>query len=409
MKTILILITLLIFHDGYGQDCIKQAANKASTLERGQDEFIGAVSSTQKPPSWDITKMKLNLGKAESWIKNKLAGFTGTKLDYSNNYYLDYDHGGYGENFYKATGMKGSYGSKLRFFAYYCYDNNPKINTEAESGSFMSVIFNNVFISDLCTDVGVFTVNGKPAFKVLEKSKSEGRKDFYDMRATSNVNDTLYTSKHNFIIIRNSDKPVFISITRKEYLEQMLKDIETYKVKATELQNSVYKSQLKSFEEEMRIYKTKDKSYTAEKEAKRRKWFNEDVNPEKLAGQLKKMENEVKDTKQLISEYLGKPNEWLGRGFTSFYSGSFETYDPRGVKKYFDKLDTFSESKEDFTRSEIVSINPAYFNTTMGSDVPQLIMVHLSKKSYAHMLKVTKLIMEPNALVSLEAMLNSGK
>jgi hypothetical protein len=156
MKRIILLVLLLIIQDSYGQDCNMQAASKPSTLVRGQDDFIGAASSAQKPPSWDITKMKLNLGKAENWIKNKLAGFTGAKLYYSNDYYLDYEHGGYAENFYKTTGMKGSYGSKLRFFAYYCYDNNPKIFTEGESGSFVSVIFNNVFISDLCSDVGVF-------------------------------------------------------------------------------------------------------------------------------------------------------------------------------------------------------------------------------------------------------------
>jgi hypothetical protein len=37
----------------------------------------------------------------------------------------------------------------------------------------------------------------------------------------------MFTS-NDYIILRNSDKPVFIAVTRKEYLEQMLKDVENY-------------------------------------------------------------------------------------------------------------------------------------------------------------------------------------
>lgn len=401
----LIVFHLLITQLSFGQDCNTQAAIKPSTLLRGTDDIS---SPTGKMSSIEMAKMKPHLVKAENWIKNKLSNFTGAKLYYSNEFYPDYQNGGpISVNFYKATGITSSSSSKMRFFAYYCYDNNNTIQTEAESGSFVTVTFNNVFASALCTDVGVFTVNGKSAFKILEKDRSEGRIDFYDLRAKSNVNDNIYTSKHNIILIRNSDKPVFIPVTRKEYLEQMLKDLELYKTKSKDFMDSFYKSQVKGFEEEMRIYKTMDKSYTPEKEAKRRQWFNEDLNPEKLTKDLKKLEDEVNGANQIITEYLGKPQEWLSRGFSSFYN--FSTYDPKGVKKYFDDLDVFTESREDYTRSEIVSINPAYFNKSLSSDAPQLIMVHLSKKSYPHMLKVTKLVMQPGALAPLEAILNPGK
>lgn len=402
-----IVFYLIIAQVGFGQDCNTQAANKPSASVRFPDAFVAAVSSERKPASWNITKMKPDLAKAESWVKNLLAGFTGAKLAYSNDYFLDYEHGGvYTEGFYKATGIKGFYRAVMRFYAYYCYDNNNNIYTEGESGSFIYVVFNNVFASDLCTDVGVFTVNGKPAFRIFQKIRSEGRIDFYEQRAKSNVNDNIYTSKNDFIIIRNSDKPVFIPITRKEYLEQMLKDIEIYKAKQKDFLTGNYNLQIKQFEEEMRIYKTMDKSYTPEKEAKRRKWFNEDNNPEKLDKDLKKLENDANGANKVIAQYLGKSQEWLSRNFRDFYS--YSSYTAIGVKQYFDGLDTFSESSEDLTRTEVVSINPAYYNKTLGNDVPQLISVHLVKGSYPHMLKVAGLVKKPGALPPLEALLNPG-
>jgi len=407
-STSFIIFYLLIAQVSFAQDCKTQAANKPSTSVRFPDAFIGAASGNQKPASWNITKMKPNLAKAESWVKNILAGFTGAKLAYSNDYFLDYELGGaYTEGFYKATGIKGFYQATMRFYAYYCYDNNNNIYTEDESGSFIHVVFNNVFASALCTDVGVFTVNGKPVFRIFQKIRSEGRIDFYEQRAKSNVNDNIYTSKNDIIIIRNSDKPVFISITRKEYLEQMLKDIETYKAKQKDFLTGNYNLQVKQFEEEMRVYKTMDKSYTPEKEAKRRKWFNEDNNPEKLDKNLKKLESDANDASKAITQYLGKSQEWLSRGFRDFYP--YSSYTAIGVKQYFDGLDTFTESSEDLTRTEVVSLNPAYYNKTLGNDVPQLISVYLAKGSYPHMLKVAGLVKKPGALAPLETFVNTGK
>jgi tetratricopeptide (TPR) repeat protein len=417
MKQTFTAFCLLIVQASFAQECKTIAANKASTYEMNYQSFSNTVSP-QKPASWDITRMKPRLAKVESWMRGMLTGFTGAKLLYGNYYSLDpLDFAALDNSvsrsdatlFYQATGIKGFYAGKLMFFAYYCYDNNNKVFTEVESGSNIRVVFNNVFASQLCSDAGLFTINGKFAFKKLEKSRSEGRVDFYEMRAKSNVYDTTYTSKHDFIIIRNSDKPVFIPITRKEYLEQMLKDIEIYKAKRKNFLTVNYENLVKNFEAEMKAYKTSDKSYTPEKEAKRRKWFNEDNNPEKSAKDLKKLEDEVNGARQIIAEYLDKPKEWLSRGFSSFYNWSFENYYPPGVKKYFDDMDVFSESREDYTRSEIVSINPAYFNKELSRDVPQLILVNLVKGRYPHMLKVAALVKKPGALAPLEAILNPGK
>ena len=395
MKIIAIVFTLLIAQDIFGQDCGTIAKNKSQPLTRHADEFMNL--GPRKPASWDITKMKPQLGKVESWIRNLLTGFTGAKVNYTNEYNLDQSQA---EDFYKATGIKGSYGATTRFWAYYC--NNNTLYTEGEAGSFVYVDFNNVFTTDLTQDVGVATVNGKFAFRVLEKSHSEGRVDFYDLRKRMNYNDTVYTSKRDIIIIRNSDKPVFIPITRKEYLQQMLKDAETNRAKQKQMMMGNYNNSAKIFEEEMKAYKL-DRLYTPEKEAKRRQWFKEDQ--AKIAKVIEKIDPDIDACLEVIKRYLQKPAGWLDRHFRFFYSYA---YTAKGVENYFEHLDTFTESKEDYTRSEVVSINPEYFNNALSNDVPQLLMVELVKNSYWYMYKLSEKVKQPGGLAPLVAIVNTG-
>ena len=68
-----------------------------------------------------------------------------------------------------------------------------------------------------------------------------------------------------FIFLRNSDKPVFIPITRKEYLTQMLIDAENSGNSNIKILEEGYASDEKLFEAEMKVYKH-DKNYTLEKE-----------------------------------------------------------------------------------------------------------------------------------------------
>src|SRR5688572_4201009 len=176
---------LLTAQVSFSQDCNTQAVNKSSPLVRGQDNYFDFVSYTNKPAKWNVTKMKSKLDITESWIKNKLAGFTGAKLHYSNTYWLDFVvsespavNRNYGDIFHAATGIKGYYEGKMRFFAYYCYEGSNIIHTEGESGSNVHVIFNNVFATGLTRDAGVYSINGKLAFRIIQKKRGEGRIDF---------------------------------------------------------------------------------------------------------------------------------------------------------------------------------------------------------------------------------------
>ena len=403
-----LVFSLLIMQNTFGQDCATVAANKSEPLTRTADEFMNM--GNRKPASWDITKMKPHQAKVESWIRNLLTGFTGAKVGYSNEYSLDHINGGPAvEDFYKATGIKGYCSSTTRFWAYYCYEGDNKVQAEGEAGSFVYVTLNNVFsynlIDGLVTGVGPATVNGKPVFEVLEKSHTEGRIDYYDQRKRMNYNDTINTSKADIIIIRNSDKPVFIPITRKEYLQQMLKDVEASRVKYKEMMTGNYNNNEKDFELRMKSYKL-DKTYTPENEAKRRKWFEEDQ--AKLDKLIKKIDPDVDASLEVIKEYLSKSDdEWLGRTVRSIYPDI--SYTEKGVRHYLEYLDDFKESKEDYTRREIVSLNPDYFNKALSNDVPQLIMVEIVKNGYPYMYKLSQKIKGQDALTTLTGLINPGK
>ena len=404
MKKIFIAFLLLTAQVGFGQDCKTQAANKPSTYAPNFQNFMNPAG---KPASWDITKIKPQLAKVESWMKSMLKGFTGAKLMYGNDYFLDPT----GTNlFYKTSGLKGNYESTMLFFAYYCYDNKYPIETEGESGSSMNVCFNNVFTGELYKDINGSPINGKLAFTVLEKSKTEGRIDYYDLRKRMNFNDTIYTSKKDIFLIRNSDKPVFIPVTRKEYLQQLLKNVEDYKI--TEIASAKLDytpaneaANKAKFDEELKRIDN-SKNYTPEQMAPYRKRLIEtwETEKQKFDKRIARVETETTKSKEVLSEYLKKPQEWLGRSFGSFYSYS---YTANGFKSYFDHLDIYTESKEDYTRSEVVSINPDYFNKALSMDVPQLILVTLSKEGYRYMYKLAELVKQPGALAPLEAIVNS--
>ena len=401
---------LLVAQSNYAQDCNTRAANKPSESVHFPDVY----ERSNKDPKVNIStaKMKPQLTIAENWVKDILKNFAGARLAYSNDYFFGYTSG-FTEDFYKATGIKGCYTSKMRFYAYYCYENRDQIFTEDESGSFAAVYFNNVFISSLCTDVGVFTINGKYAFKMFEKGRTEGRIDYYEQIAMSNVYDTIYKSKNEFIIIRNSDQPVFLPITRKEYLQQLLKDVEDYKIKEVAFAKLNYTpaneaaNKIKFDEELKRI--DNSKNYTPEQMAPYRKRFIEtwETEKQKLDKQVAKIETATNEAKQVLLEYLKKPEEWLDRSFKNFYG--YSSYTGKGVREYLEKLDVFTLSKEEDTRTSVAYLNPSYFNKSLSADVPQLIMVHLPKGRYPHMQKLAALIHKPGALKPLENILTPGK
>jgi len=106
-------------------------------------------------------------------------------------------------------------------------------------------------------------------------------------------------------------------------------------------------------------------------------------------------------------DYLKKPQEWLARDFDRLYDSS--SFSSLNIKKYCADLDVVKSSREYDVRRQIVSLNPAYYDKSLGADVPQLISVHIQKGKYPNMIKVGNLIKQPGALAPIEAILNPGR
>jgi tetratricopeptide (TPR) repeat protein len=397
---------LLLVPFSFAQDCKTQAANKPATLTKSTDNIV-PIQATMKAA--ERAKMKPYLAKAETWVKNIVTNFKGAKLNYLNNFFPKYlTDAETTDPMFVSTGMKGHYQSKMQFFAYYCYDNNNKIFTEEESGSSVYVNFNNVFYNSFTTDGGNTNLNGKPLFQVIKKKRTEGRIDFYELLGFDNSTGKKFIAS-DFIILRNSDKPVFIPITRKEYIEQMLRDVDNVSTINTKLISEGNEVTKKIFELEMKVYKEQDKTYTPEKEAKRRKWFEEDQ--EKLKKSITKISPEANAAKDKIHQYLKKPTEWLNKSVKQFYGNTI--YNAEMVTSFFESLDKIRMNGvgeiEEETAMELATINTAYFNKNLSNDVPQVIMVYLRNNGYSHMEKVANLVKKQGALDPLEAMLNPGK
>jgi len=399
------VFNLLIVQLSVAQDCVTEARSRPSQLVTLKDEV---VTGSGKMNAMEMAKIKPYLSRAEKWVETLLTGFTGAKLLYYNSYFPKYlSDAETTDPIFITAGIKGFYQSKMMFFEYYCYDNKYPIETEGESGSTVFINFNNVFAFGFTESEGVYTINGKPAFKVLKKKKTEDKIDYYESRSKMNATGKLYTSD-DYIILRNSDNPIFIACTRKEYLQQMLKDVDIAENSNSKFTNELYESNKKMFELEMKVFKENDKSYTAEKEAKRRKWFEEDQ--EKLKKSISKISPDAIAAKEVILQYLQKPAEWLNRTVKDFYSYGYSKINVLGFLEKLDKerMKEVGEIDEK-TAQEIVTINPAYFNKSLSSDVPQVIMVYLRNGYYPHMEKVAALVKKPGTLAPIEAMLNPGK
>jgi len=410
MKKILTALFLIAAQTCFAQDCKTLAENKQSTAVRFPDV-------TDKPTgskvSINMAAIKPRVAKAESWVKNLLNNFTGAKLAYSNNYVFD-NASGFSKVRSGITGIKGYYYSQMRFYSYYCNQNT--IATEEESGSSVMIYFNYLFAGygphHLCTDEGVYTINGKPVFRIYEKKNTRGRVDMYERMWQVNVKDN-YGSKDDYFVIRNSDQPVFIPIIRKELLLQLLKDIDSSRESRVKFTKSMYDPKNEAankaaFDAELKRIDN-SKSYTKEQMAPYRKRFIEtwETEQQKQDKEMNKIEADTKGAKEVVAEYAKRPGEWLGRTVYDFYSGS--VYTALAVRSYLDDLDIIRYRPEEETRTQVVSVNPSYYNRSLGTDVPQLIFVQVAKGGYPHMKKVADLVRQPGALAPLEALLNSGK
>ena len=395
----------------FGQDCETVARNKKSEHVRFPDH----TSSNGSKPTFSKAAVTPRLAKAESWIKAVLNNYTGAELAFSNNIVFD-EYSDHWKDQSEATGIKGFYYSQMRFYGYYCAGN--KLDKEGESGSAVMIKFNN-FSGGCCKQsliidgLGNKVINGKPIFRIYEKKSEQGRIDFYERMFQLDVRDTIWGSKADYYIIRNSDKPFFIPLTRKEYLGQVLKDIDSSRAFRIATSKQMFNPKNEAankakFDAELaRI--DNSKMYTKEQMAPYRKRFIEtwETEQQKLDKELSKIEADTKGAKETVLEYMKRPEEWLSRTVKNSYSNF--VYSAQALKLYLDDLDVVRYKPEEETATLLVYVNPNYYNKSLSPDVPQMIFVQVGKNGYRHMKRVAELMKQPGVFAPLEALLTPGK
>jgi hypothetical protein len=127
MKKIFIAILLLVAKTNTAKDCKTRAENKPAESVRFQDDYYRSGEGPK--PAVNVAKLKPQLTVAENWVKGILKGFTGARLAYANNYYFDLNDMAHAGQFYKASGIKGSYSSLA-------------VNPGFEGGGIVPAVFN---------------------------------------------------------------------------------------------------------------------------------------------------------------------------------------------------------------------------------------------------------------------------
>src|SRR6185436_10948393 len=178
---------------------------------------------------------------------------------------------------------------------------------------------------------------------IYEKKYTQGRIDYYERMFQSQVRDTLFGSKDDYYIVRNSDKPVFIPLTRKEYLQQLLKDIDSSRTYRIDFVKKMYDPKNEAankakFDAELaRI--DNSKMYTKEQMAPYRKRFIEtwQTEQQKQDSVIRKIEADTKGGKEVILEYMKKPEQSLSGPLKDIFgTPNTEIYSAGALKDYFD-------------------------------------------------------------------------
>ncbi|WP_373497147.1 hypothetical protein [Aquiflexum sp.] len=184
--------------------------------------------------SYDQKKMTPNLNVGVEWMKGYFEGVRGSKAV---EYYFRYEKGFTHDEMLRTDEWFHSTGiisySTVKFISSYGHCSGSRMG-QLDGPSYVEIFLNRFNqlaqpFFDFETDpLEPYKINGKPVFKIPTLTKRQGRVDYYQYPGPAPDYVVNY-SKWDFLdafLIRNSDKPLFIPFTRKEFLEFKLTELE---------------------------------------------------------------------------------------------------------------------------------------------------------------------------------------
>lgn len=382
--------------------------------------------------NFDANKMKPRLATALSWVQKMSAGVTGApKATYYNNFItLNTDPSALAADpWYQATGLLG-------YYYLHIISNSATCEGKSMLGllgpAWINVYFNHIrFIAKpLKTSneqkEALYTIGNKPVFMLPVVQKSGYRSEFYEYPGN---NIPEYVVRYDYyayaaIIIRNSDKPLFIPVTRKQYLEQYRADMERAykKQRAMVLQYTTVTPPEeidKQYQERVAEIKklTEQGAYgyspsslehrlkVAEEFFKNKK--EEEAN--KIKNLTQRMDEDFEESNRLIQNYLSKPQSELDKPV--YEVQTLALYEPQSIKNLISRMEGDFGDRHWQHKQQACIINPDYFNPKLPPDVPQLIAIEFvnNQNIHQHLNAILNNMLKTFQFNELHALLNPGQ
>lgn len=371
-----------------------------------QDFYRHSALGSKQMKAYNLSKMKPHLNVALNWTKELAADIKRSK-EAKYQFEMYYGPGNPEELFtnawYLATGRNGGYTLRIKLHDIVCRPNGvATVDGPAE----ILVSFNSLHklaesitkIDESGASVPV-QINGKPLFLVPELKKSEKNQDYYEFPGP--VPDYVVNyARWEFIdafVIRNSSKPLFIPLTRKEFLEYFLVSIEEKynNEKKVILENTqVTTPEEIEREREARIAEIKKFTgqgaygYSESNYEHRIKTANEFFNNKKSA-EADKVKNLTKELDENYAESVRLVKDYLLKSPPAVLEKSLRRLpaaftDPPSVKRMLENLEDAPNMRMWGQNTEVCFINKDYFNNTLPNDVPQLIVIEFVNNEYVH-------------------------
>lgn len=341
------------------------------------------------------------LNKALDWFKRHEKLLDGAFRVWSRNHFspgnphpdaLAYD------SWYQSTGRLGHYYLSISSRFTSCEGGKA---TEYLGPAWVHIRFNHFdqIATTIRTKDGPYLLNGKPIYEIPELHASSGRIDYYEYPGDAPdyvVNYAGWWFKHAFIL-RNSDKPFFIPLTQREFLQEYLIGLEKFYLEVRNLivnHTQVYSPEEILAERDARIAEIKknaeerglsqnslEHSLKTTEEFYRNK-LEEEKN--KISVQSAEIDKQFKESTNLIKEYLDtQPESILKKPIRKF--DIIFSYEVAAIQHLLEELNAPMPERVWGLNTQIVYINPEYFDATLSPDVPQMIALEIVNLENTHL------------------------
>lgn len=329
-------------------------------------------------------------------LQRKTQGLTGSKSAIS---YQNFYPGNsrpealYTNAWYQATGRLGYCFLRTRSQYLTCEANKP---IEIPGPAWIDIQFNafNQFAKQ------VQNMEGRLVFSIPEKHSSNGRIDYYEFpgEVPDYVVDYSRWWFYHAFVVRNSDKPLFIPVTQRDYLNYYLVKMEQFYLEFKKILGQsapVNNVQDILAEKDERIAEikrlTEEEAYGYSKEnlanrlQKAEEFYQAKLEEEKskTSGDNSEAPKEYQESVRLIKDYLNtEPESILSKPISEIETNP--THEISLTAAVLEKLKAPKPERGWSKNTQFAFINPEYFDKSLAPDVPQFITLEITNNENRH-------------------------